>query len=46
VETGNASSRTLLSRLGFTHEGTHRECERKHGRYISLEYYARLNSGE
>ena len=43
VETGNQSSSRLLQNLGFFYEGTHRECEIKNGRFISLEYFAFLN---
>lgn len=44
VEDGNDSSTKLLLRLGFNYEGTHRECEIKNGRYISLQYFALLNN--
>lgn len=43
VEEGNEASITLLEKLGFTCEGTHRECEIKNGNYISLICYALLN---
>lgn len=42
IETGNESSRALVRKLGFTFEGTLRECELKNGRFIDLEYYALL----
>lgn len=42
VETENAASRGVLQRLGFTHEGTMRDCEIKTGRFLSLEVWARL----
>jgi [ribosomal protein S5]-alanine N-acetyltransferase len=42
VESGNEASVKLLARLGFCYEGTHHECELKHGRFIDLSYYALL----
>lgn len=42
VESENEGSRRLLERLGFDPEGTMRDCEIKHGRYISLDIYAHL----
>jgi len=44
VEQGNTASGRLLDRLGFTHEGTLRECEFKDGTYIDLLVYARLET--
>lgn len=43
VESENTRSSHLLKKLGFTYEGTQRECEIKNYRYINLEYYALLN---
>jgi [ribosomal protein S5]-alanine N-acetyltransferase len=42
VETENAASARLLQKLDFLHEGTLRDAEIKHGRFISLDIYARL----
>jgi ribosomal-protein-alanine N-acetyltransferase len=42
VETENGASRGILQKLGFTHEGTMRDCEIKTGRFLSLEVWARL----
>jgi len=42
VETENRASRGLLRKIGFTHEGTMRDCEIKTGRFLSLEVWARL----
>lgn len=43
VETGNDNSKRIMTKTGFQHEGTMRECEYKNGKYISLEMYAKLN---
>ncbi len=45
VENGNDNSSKLLKKLGFSYEGTHKECEIKNGRFIDLDFYARLNDG-
>jgi [ribosomal protein S5]-alanine N-acetyltransferase len=42
VETKNEASARLLQKLGFAREGTLRDSEIKHGRFISLDIYARL----
>lgn len=44
IETENNNSKNLMPKLGFTYEGTMRECEIKNGRYISLDIFARLNA--
>lgn len=44
IETENSNSRNVMSKLGFTYEGTMRECEIKNGKYISLDIFALLNS--
>jgi len=44
VETDNAASARVLSRAGFVHEGTLRECELKDGRLVSLDIFALLSS--
>ncbi|HYE80356.1 MAG TPA: GNAT family protein [bacterium] len=43
VEGENDASAALLRRLGFQYEGTHRECEIKHGRFIDLAWYGLLS---
>ena len=43
VEGGNDNSIKLLEILGFSCEGTHRQCEIKNGYYIDLIYYALFN---
>ena len=43
VEPENAASARVLLKHGFRHEGTLRECERKDGRWISLDLYAKLS---
>jgi len=42
VESENENSSQLLQKLGFSFEGTHRECEIKNGRLIDLDYFALL----
>jgi [ribosomal protein S5]-alanine N-acetyltransferase len=42
VEEENAASIALMEKLGFTHEGTMRECEWKFGRFIDLRIYAKI----
>lgn len=42
VETENTASGKVLSRCGFTHEGTMQECEWKDGRWVSLEVWGLL----
>lgn len=39
---GNVRSRAIPERLGFTEEGTMRECEWLHGRYADLVVYSML----
>ena len=46
VETDNLNCKNAMRKLDFVHEGTLRECEIKNGKYISLDVYAKLNSGE
>ncbi len=43
VESENEASGSLLLKNGFLYEGTRRECEWVNGRYIDLQFYARLN---
>ena len=40
VESENFACKKAISKLGFMHEGTMRECERKDGAWISLDIYA------
>ncbi len=42
VENKNKSSKGLLQKLGFTYEGTMRECEIKAKQFISLDIYAKI----
>lgn len=44
VETQNIPSGRLLQKLGYQQEGTLRDAERKHDRFISLDIYARLEA--
>ncbi|MBB3122027.1 GNAT family N-acetyltransferase [Pseudoduganella violacea] len=44
VEVDNTASRKLLDALNFTMEGVQRDCEIKHGKYISLLSYSLLSS--
>ncbi|HMQ75253.1 MAG TPA: GNAT family N-acetyltransferase [Flavobacteriales bacterium] len=46
VETENPASARVLLKNGFRHEGTLHECERKDGRWISLDVYAKLAPGQ
>ena len=43
VEAGNEACKSALRKIGFTHEGTMRECEFKDGKFISEEIWALLN---
>jgi len=43
VETENISCKNALAKLRFQHEGTMRDCEIKHGKFISLDLYAKLS---
>lgn len=44
VEEENVGSIRVLEKLGFTHEGTMRDCEIKWGTFISLRIYSLLNN--
>ena len=44
VECGNEKSSRVLLKQGFRHEGTQRDCEIKHGHFISLQTFAKLSS--
>lgn len=43
VEEGNSNSSRVLTKLGFDYEGTMKESERKNGKYISVEFYGKIN---
>lgn len=43
VETENTSCKKALTKLRFQHEGTMRDCEIKHGRFVSHDIYSRLS---
>ncbi len=43
-EDDNAGSIGVLKKLGFTYEGTMKECEIKEGGFISLDLYAKLSA--
>ncbi|RZL44979.1 MAG: N-acetyltransferase [Pedobacter sp.] len=43
VETGNISSKKILIKSNFSHEGTMVDCEIKNENYISLECYAKIH---
>ena len=42
VESENNSSKKVMDKLQFRHEGTMQDCEIKNGRFISLDVYAKL----
>jgi ribosomal-protein-alanine N-acetyltransferase len=44
VETENQNCKKAIEKIGFKLEGTMRDCEIKHGRYISLDVYALLRN--
>ena len=44
VEPENIASSALLRHLGFVHEGTLRDVERKDGKFLSLEQYGLVSS--
>lgn len=44
VEAGNRNSSKVLERAGFVYEGTLRDCEIKHGKYISLLMFSLLST--
>lgn len=43
VETENINCKRALAKLGFTLEGTMRDCEIKNGKYISLDIYSMIS---
>jgi ribosomal-protein-alanine N-acetyltransferase len=43
VETENAPSSRILRKMGFELEGIKKECEYINGRFIDLEFWAKLN---
>lgn len=44
VESDNTNCKNAMAKLDFQHEGTMKECEMKHGRFISLDIYAKVKS--
>jgi [ribosomal protein S5]-alanine N-acetyltransferase len=44
VESENISCKKLMTKIGFDHEGTMKECEIKNGRFISLEVFAKFEN--
>lgn len=44
VDQGNVNCKRALSKVGFTHEGTMRDCEVKDGQLLSVEIYSRLST--
>jgi [ribosomal protein S5]-alanine N-acetyltransferase len=44
VEDDNPASIAVLKKMGFSYEGTLKECEIKEGRFINLEIYALLKN--
>ena len=44
VEVQNENSSKALKKLGFDFEGRLIDCEMKHGRYISVDLFAKLNT--
>ena len=45
IEVDNQKSKNVMEKVNFTYEGTMRDCEMKNGKFISLDIYAKLNSG-
>jgi len=46
VETNNTKCKRLLDKLSFVYEGTLKDAEIKDGKYISLDYYSKINKKE
>lgn len=46
VEEGNEASSRLLEKAGFQYEGTMKECEMKHGKFINLKIYGLLANSQ
>lgn len=44
VDQGNANCKRALSKVGFTYEGTMRDCEVKDGLPLSIDIYSRLST--
>jgi [ribosomal protein S5]-alanine N-acetyltransferase len=42
VESSNSNCKRGLAKLGFQHEGTMMDCEKKNGAFISLDVFAKL----
>lgn len=45
VESENNNCKRAMAKLNFQHEGTMRDCEMKHGRFVSVDIFAALNEG-
>ena len=43
VETNNIKCKKMLKKLNFVYEGTLRDSEIKNGKYVSLDYYSKIN---
>lgn len=44
VETDNINCKKAIEKLGFYREGTLKDCEIKHGQFISLDIYAKFSN--
>ncbi len=44
VEPANTPCKRAIEKLGFTHEGTMRECEMKAGQFLDVDIYAKLKT--
>ena len=44
VETKNTNSKNIMEKMQFTHEGTMKDAEIKNAAFISLDFYAKLNT--
>lgn len=42
VESENTNCKNAMAKLDFQHEGTMKDCEIKHGKFISLDIYAKV----
>ena len=44
VESGNTNCKKAMAKLDFQHEGTMKDCEIKHGKFISLDIYSKIKT--